>query len=66
MLELDGFQETSIDAEILTSSCELGGLGDPADRILVATARRYDLVFVTRDSRILDYGAGGHVRVMEC
>ena len=66
MMELDGFQETAVDAEILTSSCEIGGLDDPTDRILVATARRFNLVFISRDSRILDYGAARHVRVMEC
>jgi PIN domain nuclease of toxin-antitoxin system len=66
VLDLEGFQETAIDAEILTSSCEIAALSDPADRILVATARRLDLVLVTRDSRILAYGAGRHVRVMEC
>src|SRR5207244_2294037 len=29
MLELDGFVEASVDAETLTTSCELVGLGDP-------------------------------------
>lgn len=32
---------------------------DPADRILVATARTHDLVLITADQRILDYP---HVR----
>ncbi len=29
---------------------------DPADRILVATARLHDLTLLTADERILDYG----------
>jgi PIN domain nuclease of toxin-antitoxin system len=28
---------------------------DPADRILIAIARRYDIVLVTHDQKILDY-----------
>jgi PIN domain nuclease of toxin-antitoxin system len=66
MLELDGFVEASVDAETLTASCELVGLGDPADRILAAAARIHDLLFITRDGKILEYGAAGHLRVMEC
>ena len=40
--------------------------GDPADRIVVATAREDGYTLATRDRRILAYGARGHVRVMEC
>ena len=36
--------------------------GDPADRMIVATARLRGATLLTRDSRILDYGARGHVR----
>lgn len=47
-------------------SCRLPGdfHPDPADRLLVATARRENAVLVTQDMKILDYGASGHVRVM--
>ncbi len=47
-------------------SCRLPGdfPPDPADRLLVATARRENAVLVTQDRKILDYGASGHVRVM--
>lgn len=34
---------------------------DPADRMIVATARLADAALVTRDARLLDYGARGHV-----
>ena len=39
---------------------------DPADRILITTARALDLTLVTRDEAILDYAAQGHVRVLPC
>jgi PIN domain nuclease of toxin-antitoxin system len=39
---------------------------DPADRILVATARALDLTLVTRDRPILDYADKGHVRAIAC
>ncbi len=37
---------------------------DPADRLIVATARVAGAALVTRDPRILDYGARGHLRVI--
>lgn len=37
--------------------------GDPADRIIMATARIHGATLVTRDHAILDYGAAGHVTV---
>jgi PIN domain nuclease of toxin-antitoxin system len=39
---------------------------DPADRLLIATARELDLVLLTADSAILDYAAQGHVRAIAC
>ncbi len=38
--------------------------GDPADRILVATARKMGAVLVTDDSRIKAYGEAGFVRIL--
>ena len=40
--------------------------GDPADRLLIATARALDLALVTSDARILDYGRAGHVTAIAC
>jgi len=37
---------------------------DPADRVLIATARSLDATLVTHDARILRYGEQGHVKVM--
>jgi PIN domain nuclease of toxin-antitoxin system len=39
---------------------------DPADRILIATARALDLTILTRDRQILDYAEAGHVRALAC
>lgn len=38
--------------------------GDPADRILIATARSLDCPLLTMDRKILDYAEQGHVRVI--
>ena len=38
---------------------------DPADRLLIATARLTGAALVTRDERILAYAKKGHVRVVD-
>jgi PIN domain nuclease of toxin-antitoxin system len=40
--------------------------GDPADRIIIATAREYGMRIVTRDQKILDYAEKGHVMALAC
>jgi PIN domain nuclease of toxin-antitoxin system len=37
---------------------------DPADRLIVATARVANATLMTRDQRILDYAARGHLRAI--
>jgi PIN domain nuclease of toxin-antitoxin system len=39
---------------------------DPADRILAATAREHGFRLVTRDRRLLDYAAHGHIQALAC
>ena len=39
---------------------------DPADRIIIATARALDLTIVTSDRLILTYASKGHVRAHAC
>jgi PIN domain nuclease of toxin-antitoxin system len=39
---------------------------DPADRILVATAREYDFTLVTRDRKLLAYADQGHIQALAC
>lgn len=52
--------------DIAVASCRLPGVfhGDPADRILVASARLNDLRLVTYDKRIIAYGADQYVSVL--
>jgi len=38
---------------------------DPADRIIVATARHFDITLVSADQAILSYAAKGHVRAVD-
>jgi PIN domain nuclease of toxin-antitoxin system len=39
---------------------------DPADRILVATARELGLTLMTRDRALLAYAEAGHVKAVGC
>ena len=65
-LSQPGVRLAPLTPEIMIDSEELPGRihGDPADRILIATTRALDATLVTRDRRILDYGAQGHVDVL--
>jgi PIN domain nuclease of toxin-antitoxin system len=40
--------------------------GDPADRLLIATARHLGVPIVTRDRQITAYAASGHIQVVAC
>jgi PIN domain nuclease of toxin-antitoxin system len=40
--------------------------GDPANRLLVATARALPATLITRDARILGYAHAGHLRALAC
>ncbi len=53
---------------LLVESCALPGTppDDPADRIIIATARAHDLTLVTRDAAILRYAQAGHAKTMRC
>ncbi|MEO8666884.1 MAG: type II toxin-antitoxin system VapC family toxin [Bauldia sp.] len=63
-----GVRVEALSAEVLIDASFLPGVihGDPADRILIATARKFDLSLVTRDQTILDYAREGHVRALAC
>ena len=51
--------------EIAIESTRLPGNfhGDPADRMIVSTARNLDGLLITADHRIKEYASKGHVRV---
>jgi PIN domain nuclease of toxin-antitoxin system len=67
---LDAMQARFCDLtpELLIDSSFLPGSphGDPTDRILMATARKMDMVLVTSDKPILAYGGEGHLRTLAC
>ena len=63
-----GIRDAPLLAEIAIASADLPGdlHGDPADRMIVATARHFAMPIVTRDRRILAYGQAGHVGTIAC
>ncbi|MCY3733653.1 MAG: type II toxin-antitoxin system VapC family toxin [Chloroflexi bacterium] len=66
--DLPGVTLAAMPPSVLVASTILPGQppGDAADRILIATARAFGYVLVTRDEKILEYGAHGHVQVLAC
>lgn len=64
----DGVRVESLSPDVLIAASFLPGVihKDPADRILLATARAQGMTLVTRDRIILDYAEQGHVRVLAC
>lgn len=65
-LSLPGLQLAPLTPEIALESCNLPGEfhGDPADRMIVATARLAGATLLTKDQRLLDYGQQGQVAVL--
>lgn len=63
-----GVKLTPITPEIAIDSSHLPGAlhGDPADRLIIATARHLGLAVVTRDHRMLEYAATGHMSAVRC
>lgn len=66
VLALPGIALATLEPQIAVGSVRLpGGFhADPADRIIVATARFHQIPLMTADQAILDYGAKGHVAVL--
>ena len=65
-LETPGLSLVLLTPEIAVESTRLPGNihADPADRILVATARNLWARLVTRDQALLDYGRKRHARTL--
>ncbi|MBI2504540.1 MAG: PIN domain-containing protein [Candidatus Latescibacteria bacterium] len=61
-----GISLAPLTPEIALASSRLPGElpGDPADRIIVATARILNATLVTRDKKIIAYSKQGHVSVL--
>jgi PIN domain nuclease of toxin-antitoxin system len=68
LLEAPGVRLASMSTDLLITASFLPGKPprDPADRIMIATARDYGCTLMTRDRLLLDYGEQGHVRVLAC
>ena len=66
-LALPGLRLIGLEPEIAIASSRLPGEihGDPADRILTATARAFDAVLATADERLVEYGNAGFMRVLD-
>ncbi len=54
--------------DILLHASALPGVppNDPADRIIIATARQLGLILMTRDRMALAYAEAGHIRAVAC
>ena len=68
LINIDGVKIAELTPKILMSSVELGdGLhSDPADRIIIASARSLNLTLVSRDGLIKKYAAQGFLKFLEC
>jgi PIN domain nuclease of toxin-antitoxin system len=65
-LATPGLSLVPLSPEVAIESSRLPGQfhGDPADRILVATARIHRLGLMTKDEQLLEYGRQRHVRIV--
>jgi len=68
LLSIPGVRQADLSPEILIASSFLPGTPprDPADRIIVATARDLGAMLITRDSLLLKYGEDGQVSTIPC
>lgn len=68
LMQIENVALSGLTPSIMIESSFLPGDAprDPADRMIISTARACELAVVTRDRRILDYGAAGHVRTIPC
>lgn len=68
LLGAPGIRLAEMPPSVLIASSYLPGDTpvDPADRIIAATAREYDLRVVTRDQRLLAYAKSGYCRALAC
>lgn len=63
-LSAPGVSLEPLSVEVAIESSRLPGNfhGDPADRIIVATARHLGATLITQDTKILEYGKNNYVR----
>ena len=68
LFEVPNVKLADLSPDLLIASSFLPGEPprDPADRIILATARDLGAALVTRDRALVRYGAQGHVKVVAC
>ena len=66
-LALPGLRVAPIEPELAVDSVRLPGNfhADPADRLIIATARYLRIPLVTADRAILEYAGDGHVQTLD-
>jgi PIN domain nuclease of toxin-antitoxin system len=65
-LKAPGTRLADLTPGIAIGSSQLPGdlHGDPADRMIVATARHHNAPLITRDQKLIDYGRSGFLHVI--
>jgi len=68
LLSLPGVRLAEMPPKVLIAAAYLPGIApkDPADRIIVATAREYGLTVVTRDGELIPYAANRVFDAVRC
>lgn len=68
VLAAPAIKEARLTAEIAIDSSHLPSplRADPADRLLIATARHLGAPLVTRDRQIAAYASSGYIQVVAC
>jgi len=63
-----GIRKAAMTPDIAVDASYLPGdlHGDPADRLLIATARHLRIPLVTRDTKIIEYAKQGFMQVVPC
>jgi len=68
LMEAPNVELADLPPSVLIASSFLPGTPprDPADQIIIATAREQNLTIVTRDRHMLHYASAGHVQALAC
>ena len=67
IINIDGLSVKDISTEVAAESVQLMDdfHGDPADRIIVATAKCHGATLLTRDQKILTWASLGHIKSLQ-
>lgn len=67
LLSMPSLNLIDLSVPILMQSCELPNYQykDPADRMIIATSRVNSISLMTFDSKIIDYGKQGYLRIID-